>query len=623
MKLNNIKWFTGSLMTVALAAGISACSDDHFDITSDTASKQTIWKTIQNDERLSNFADILQSVYYSKNEQKATPETYADLLNNTQTFTVWAPVNDSFDYAYYKGLIESGIRDSIYKVEMELIRNNMTRYSRSAIGNGSVKVNLLNSKSAWLNFDEGTFQGIAMTEPNVRVSNGALHILAHPTKYLPNLYEYMGTREDLSGINDFIKKFQKTEFNEYASTQGPTIDGKITWVDSVTSTSNDYSNYYIGAYLEREDSNYVMVLPTNTAWNAVLEKTQQYFKMKKSYKQEFHTTTETGDDAKYEKEKVFTDEELDSIMDFYSKDVICRNLVFNANWQYKRSPISTLDDIKKLDEKGDSLYSTAGRKFKKTGTLNPGNPLSVIEIDSYAEMFGNEDPVTLSNGSAYIVDQYPYPYNIYAPTLDQLQMEWPDSKTINVNRSGFYTQTYIDPVVTIGEGDEKYDVQTDSTFKYTFYKVVNRSSTSNPKIDFKLSNVLSCKYDVFIVFNYNTDLEKPSKFSVSISYDTEKKREKNQKLRNPNEDAVEYGSGSSLYNTYNFVNRNVHLNDNGNVDFTDTICVAKDFEFPISYYGLGNDAYPVIEIENKSKSTEKQYCREFWVNSIILKPKEW
>ena len=59
MKLNNIKWFTGSLMTVALAAGISACSDDHFDITSDTAGKQTIWKTIQSDERLSNFAECL------------------------------------------------------------------------------------------------------------------------------------------------------------------------------------------------------------------------------------------------------------------------------------------------------------------------------------------------------------------------------------------------------------------------------------------------------------------------------------------------------------------------------------------------------------------------------------
>jgi hypothetical protein len=618
MKIKNIKWFTGSLMTAALAAGISACSDDHFDITSDAAGKQTIWKTIQADEQLSEFADILQSVYYSKNEQKTTPETYADLLNNAQTFTVWAPVNGSFNYDYYKGLIESGLRDSIYKVERELIRNNITRYSRSAIGKGSVKVNLLNSKSAWLNFDEGTFQGITMQESNVRVSNGALHILPKPTKYLPNLYEYMGTRDDFSGINEFIKKFQKTEFNEYASTQGPTIDGKITWVDSVTSTSNDYSNYYVGAFLEREDSNYVMILPTNTAWNAILEKTQQYFKMKDSYKQDFHTTTEAGGDATYSKEKTFTEEELDSIMNFYSKDVICRNLVFNANWQYKRSPISTLDDIKTLDEKGDSLYSTAGRKFKKTGTLNADNPLSVVEIDNYADMFGNADPVTLSNGSAYVVDQFPYPYTIFAPTLDQLLLDYADTKTINDSRSGFTSVTYVKPTVTI-DGE---DIQPDSTFKYSIYKAVNKSSSSNPKVDFRLSNVLSCKYDIYVVFNYNTDLEKPNKFTVSITYDSEKKREKNQKFKNPNEDAVD-AKGATIYNTNNFVNRGVHFNENGYVDYTDTICVAKDFEFPISYYGLGNDAYPVIEITSTPKSTEKEYCRELWINSIILKSKEW
>jgi hypothetical protein len=117
-------------------------------------------------------------------------------------------------------------------------------------------------------------------------------------------------------------------------------------------------------------------------------------------------------------------------------------------------------------------------------------------------------------------------------------------------------------------------------------------------------------------------LEKPNKFTVSITYDTDKKREKNQRLKNPNEDAVD-AKGEKLYNTNNFVNRGVHFNDNGDVDFTDTICVAKDFEFPISYYGLGNDAYPVIEIESKPKSTEKEYCRELWINAIILKAKEW
>ncbi len=624
MKINNIKWFTGSLMTVALAAGISACSDDHFDITSDATSKQTIWKTIQADERLSEFADILQNVYYSKNEQKTTPETYADLLNNAQTFTVWAPTNGSFNYNYYKGLIESGIRDSIYKVEQELLRNNMTRYSRSAIGTGSAKVNLLNNKSAWLNFDEGTFQGIAMTEPNVRVSNGALHILAQPTKYLPNLYEYLDTRDDLSGMNEFIKKYQKTEFDEYASTQGPTIDGKITWVDSVTTTSNDYTSYYLRAFLEREDSNYAAILLTNDAWDEVLEKTQQYFKRAKSYKQDFHTTSETGGDATYSKETTFTDEELDSLVNFASKNVICRELVFNANWQYRNVPIATLDDIKKLDEQGDSLYSTIDRKFKKKGTLTAEDrAMRAIEIDSYADMFGNVEPVTLSNGYAYIVDKFPYPYTIYAPTLDQLNLEYADTKTINENRSGFTSLTYINPTVTIGEEE----IQPDSTFKYRIYKAVNKSSSSNPKVDFMLSSVQSCKYDIYVVVNYNTDLEKPNKFSVSISYDKmaddkQSKRVKNEKFKNPSEDAVD-AQGDSLYNTNNFVNRGVHFNAYGNVDYTDTICVAKDFEFPVCYDGLGDNAYPVIEIESKPKSTEKEYCRELWINSIIMKPKEW
>jgi hypothetical protein len=67
----------------------------------------------------------------------------------------------------------------------------------------------------------------------------------------------------------------------------------------------------------------------------------------------------------------------------------------------------------------------------------------------------------------------------------------------------------------------------------------------------------------------------------------------------------------------------MHYNEKGEVDFTDTICVAKDFEFPICYYGLTN-AYPVINIKSNFKSTEKTYyCREIWVNSIIFKSKEW
>ena len=112
MNTKNIKWLTGSLMTAALAAGISACSDDHFDINSEALGKTTIWQNIKSNEQLSEYADILQSVQFSATEEKATRETYAQVLDGDQTFTVCAPLNGTFNYESYKKLLAYGERDS-------------------------------------------------------------------------------------------------------------------------------------------------------------------------------------------------------------------------------------------------------------------------------------------------------------------------------------------------------------------------------------------------------------------------------------------------------------------------------------------------------------------------------
>ena len=58
------------------------------------------------------------------------------------------------------------------------------------------------------------------------------------------------------------------------------------------------------------------------------------------------------------------------------------------------------------------------------------------------------------------------------------------------------------------------------------------------------------------------------------------------------------------------------------VEYNDTICLARDLEFPISYYGLDN-AYPTLYLKSNFKSNDKdKYSRNIWVNAIILKPKE-
>ena len=617
------KWLTGSAMAASLMVGFTACSDDHFDITSEAAGKQTIWQNIQaNSSQLSEYADILQSVYYSPTEGKTTPETYANLLDGDQTFTVWAPVNGSFRYSYYKGLLQTGVRDSIYKVEKELIRNNMTRYSHVVNGSDSVKLDLFNSKAAWLNNEAQTIKGVTISTPNIGAKNGVLHITKAPMAYQPNLYEYLASRQDLDSINAFIKSFQTIEFNEAASTQGPTIDGEITWVDSITYVANDYTSLFMEAFLEREDSNYVMILPTNETWKNTLERTKKYFKFKASYKQDINTQTEGGADTVIAGvETVFTPAELDSLTNLYSKNAICQHLAFNANWQYEQIPVTSIADIRAADARKDSLRSTADMKFKKTGTLNGTNKVNAVEVKDFAALFGNADPVEVSNGYAYVVDEFAYPSTVYAPNRDldsYVVYESCDNQCAPYHN----TWTWESHVTMTDTVTGEVIAERDSTYRYDYLVMANKTSTSHPGAFFQLPNVLSCKYDIYVVIGYNTDYQMQNKFRAYISYDTEDRRVANEALKNPNEDAVD-AKDASLYEGNYFVNRKPTINDDLTVNYTDTICIAKDFEFPVSYYGLSKTAYPVLQLKSNFTSSERNlYSREIWVNAIILKAKE-
>lgn len=613
MKNKNIKWVAGTLVSAALTAGITACSDDHFDVNQDVLGQKTLWENIQSREDLSEYADILKGVKYSTTEVKTTPETYADVLCSDQTFTIWAPVNGSFNYEYYKGLLESGKRDSIYKVERELIRNNMSRFSHVLNGQDSVKLSLFNNKAVWLNYSNGTIKQKKITTANIGACNGILHVTEGPVAYQPNMYEYLASSKELDSIRTFIYAFQTTEFNESASTQGPTIDGQITWVDSITYTSNDYTSYYLNAHINREDSNYVMVLPTNEAWKKELSKTSQYYKFKNHYEQDINTQAEDGTLITVKGVSTdFTDAEVDSLNNFLSKDAICMNLAFNANWQYEQIPISSHEDI----AKADSIKSTTGLKFKRKGTLKDTDRIGVVEAD-IPSLFGTNPPVEVSNGHAFIVNDYTFPYGTYAKDQDRLATTI--IETVDQCNGSPYTYEYKS---TYWKFDDPTRERVDTVCKYQFLRLEPKAATSHPAVFFKLNGILSCKYDIYVVVGYNFNSQLSNKFRAYISYDTADKRVANQTLSNPNKDALD-AQGDSIYNTSYFVNRPPYYNEAGERCFTDTICIAKDFEFPIAYYGLTN-AYPTIQIKSNFTTRERDYySRELWINSVILKAKEW
>jgi len=558
----------------------------------------SLWQNISSNSELSEFATILSKVYYSNSETAVTTRTYADMLNSDQTFTLWAPKNGTFDYETWNSMLESGDREQIYKVETELIRNCMTRYRHVLTGDKVEDIYLFNGKRAEFDCGERTINDVDIVEANLGNTNGVVHITDGPIAYLPNMYEYMNENESLSKLNTFMKKYEKTEFNENASYQGPTINGEITWVDSVTYVTNTYFNYnYLNAYINREDSNYVMVMPTDAVWDEQYEKMKTYFNYLPTYSQEVITVADDGTSSSETNTTTYTDEELDSITDFRTCDAIARHLCFNANYQFGH-------DYQEMATVGacDSLESTSGIIF-----YDPNS----------AALFNHVEPVRVSNGWAYVVDQFNYKLEDTWLKERKLEAERYYESYENCTLSNFNLNEIQNPWSYLPEEElAKLDpdfVIPDSVMEGRAIMVNPSRSTANPKVLFQLPNTLSCKYDIIAVFPYNISAAKPYQLRAYLNYHTTKAKQDRIQLK-----PIEGVNGEGNY----FQTKTPHVDDNGILQFSDSVLLAQDFEFPVSYYGI-SDAYVTLEIQSYMTSTQrKYYTNEFLVDKIILIPKE-
>lgn len=573
--MKQLKYITLAL-TVALTT--VSCSDDHFTIDNEVQNKQTLWENIKSNPELSDFADILDNTYFSKSSGSRTELKYSELLNHDQNFTLWAPVNGTFNYAYYKDLLNSGIFENAYLVEKELIQNNMVRFNRVINEPKTEEIFLFNNKTTELNGLEHTIGGKEITTANIKCSNGILHITNSPIDYNPNLYEFIMAHEGLDSLRAFIKGFEKYEFDEYSSTPGPTVNGNATWVDSISILKNEYFSI-MNANINKEDSTFAMVMPTNEAWRKILKKTQSYFVYMPTYTQTITTVNEKGQSSDKKVTKTFEQEELDSISNLYSKAAICNNLVFNAKHQFKKFNIDEPYDC-------DSLITTR---------------YAVIKTPYVEPIFKGAQRYTMSNGYAYVTDNFGYrPQDSWAYD-NEIEAEYNSYIENNKNCS-------LLPIVQIFEGD--------SLIKTTMMTTPLNASSSLPEITFKLYDVLSCKYDIFVVMGYNTEADQQIKFKASLNYHDGKKATQVTYNMLPETGDIHDGEEKN-----SFINRVCpFINDEGIICYTDTICLAKDFSFPVCYSGL--EFYPTLKLTAISPKEKTKYTREFWIDKILLIAKD-
>lgn len=261
---------TITMMTIA-GATLASCSDwtDHYENGAGISDNASLWETLKADSRLSDFCEVLEQTKIFRHHRR-TPVSYADLLNGGQAFTVFAPVNGTFNKDSLLQLVQTDQGDST--VEKFFVRNHIAASSASAIDRSS-EVRLLNKKHVTLSVSN--VEGTSIISPNVHAKNGTLHVLGTKMPYQYSLYESMTDRPEFSAVGNFLRVYDEDYFNEDASISSGLVDGLPVYVDSVISERNRMLER-IGL-INAEDSTYWMVVPTRAGWDKAYNEAASYF----------------------------------------------------------------------------------------------------------------------------------------------------------------------------------------------------------------------------------------------------------------------------------------------------------------------------------------------------------
>ena len=547
MKRRNIvfKALTCGLATLAF----TACTDvwdSHYQPKPELNATETLWDLIEADPELSQFEAYVKATGYDQ------------YLSQNRFYTVWAPVDGSEFYLTHP---LEGVSDSMLNVyKFEFVENHIADYNHAATGVMSEnKVKMLNGKYNRFEGNAGsyTFKAVPVKATNIAAKNGLLHKTESNAIFTANIWEQLDKIESVSLLNGFLKSYDEVIFDEVNSVQGPMVDGKVTYLDSVVIEHNAWFDRF--GTVNREDSSYTMFAPTNRAWSEMLEKTKTYF--------------------------VYDEETLDrdSLQEVMAKDFMCRFLVFSNSMQ--KSPTDSMTAYCYTNMSG---YGRSQRE--------------VFKGDALKRLYANEvEKLELSNGTLHVVDSYNYRTFLH----DTLRVQ---GETLYSTEDGAAVSEYINAIksyATISKDSvEKYKHLHNGTVGV--YKP--SSPTARAQLTYTIPNVLSSKYRVKVVFvpanfiNYRDTVLLPNKFNATLNYRDNKGRKKNISL------------GKNLLNDPTRVDTMTLIPTNApeGVDY---------FEFPCNEFNAGTSStltQLVLAITVGSRETE--FDRTFRIDQVFLEP---
>lgn len=273
-KINKI--ISGGLLCCAVAVALTACTDawdDHYESLGSGEGgvhEGTLWQAISSNPNLSNFAKVVEGC------------NYVDKLNGSQVFTVFVPTNDHFTEAEADKLIseyndqKGKVLEENNTVLKEFLQNHMMLYNRSFTNLRNDTLVMMNGKYAFINPDS-TVNGVKMSAVNQLYGNGVLNIVDSPVTFFPNVFEAYRKDADYDSLYSFLynEHYYFKEFQAWQSVAGSIVNGKTQYLDSVFKQINQWYDYV--GLINSEDSNYIMVAPTNKVCEDLVKEYEPYF----------------------------------------------------------------------------------------------------------------------------------------------------------------------------------------------------------------------------------------------------------------------------------------------------------------------------------------------------------
>ncbi len=617
----NRKLKHGMSMAVAILSALfinTACTDEwdtHYNDNGigTNAGKTSILDKIREDNSLTDFCAVLDSMNIV--DKYGNLVNFADsLFNQSRVYTLWAPVNGTFDKEQWLGMLASdttGKKPNRDKVLDRFIGSHVADYLKNASGELSEDnfILLLNQKMVpfvgvrdSLGNYSYSFDGIAIDDINIRVSNGIIHKIGGCVNYLPNIWEYIEDVADASNVAQFLYSFNKSEFDPYLSIEGPTENGDKTYIDSVFTNSNQWLKLYGDKTeagfgdISKEDSSYLVFVPSNKVWDEMIPQIEQLFKI--------HTPkTSKISDSDYALAKHAND----SLCNYYARKMLLNHIVFSTNDQ----PTPGVGHVTAATVR-DSLLSTykggTRRLFAKSDLMD-----------------GVIDSAVLSNGTFYLKDNFNFsPFYL-----------WFDTIKVEAENSSYQGKTYGGASGGFAKSGKETGHVTKIVSKYDLHHTIdsaNReenlvyveleglSKSSNQSLTWTIPEVLSGSYYVGVVVvpahvaskdSAAYTLSKPNLLDLTLGANEGKEG-------SDGKPKTKFASASGLENDPTGIDTVWFFDTNANV--------RQKIKFNCCEYGLSKDMFTVtLEVKNAVKrqdSWDAIYDRKLRVDKVILEPVE-